>query len=141
MQPRRPFPWKAKVQWTWNGLVLWLDASCLSTIELDDNARVIRWEDRSGKDHHASQAKPSNRPEYHKEAWGGKPALVFNGAEHLTCPFVPAEGANPRTVVVVLQAFSAVGRNHIFHYGTSDEGTAYGLSFDNGNLESNYWHP
>ncbi len=134
------FPLESQGPVDMEGLVLWLDASRLSTIELDGNARVIRWTDRAGKDHHASQAEPANRPEYHEKAWGGKPALIFNGInEYLTCPFVPAEGAAPRTVVVVFQASSAIGRDHIFHYGTSSEGSAYGLSFDNGNLESNYW--
>lgn|GEM_PF-571755 len=122
------------------GLVLWLDASYSSAIELDSNARVIRWTDRTGKDHDASQAEPSKRPGYDEKAWDDRPALIFNGInEYLTCPFVPAVGADPRTVVVVFQAFSAIGRNHIFHYGTSSEGFAYGLSFDNGTLESNYW--
>ena len=122
------------------GLSLWLDASYSSSMKLDDNGKVIQWADRSGKDHHASQAEPSKRPEYRKEAWDGKPALVFNGInEYLTCPFVPASGADPRTIVIVFQALSAIGRNHIFHYGTSSEGSAYGLSFDNGTLESNYW--
>ena len=123
-----------------NGLNLWLEASCLSALDLDDNGKIIQWADRSGKDHHATQTEPSKRPEYHKEAWDGKPALVFNGiSEYMTCPFIPAEGATSRTAIVVFQAFSAIGRNHIFHYGTSSEGLAYGMSFDNGKLESNYW--
>lgn len=123
-----------------DGLVLWLDASHQPGIDLDDDSGIIRWIDLSGSGHHASQMNLVNRPEYHKEAWNGMPAIIFSGAnEYLTSPLVPATGANPRTVIAVFQASSAIGRNHIFHYGTTSDGSAYGLSFDNGTLESNYW--
>ena len=64
-------------------LELWLRAD--RGVDCDDQGRVISWRDvanseRAAADsHHASQANPKRRPELVAAAWGGKPAVRFNG--------------------------------------------------------------
>lgn len=47
-----------------SNLVLWLDAADASSMALDAAGNITQWNDRSGRDHHATQATDNNRPEY-----------------------------------------------------------------------------
>ena len=61
-------------------LALWLDADDASTITLNGST-VSQWDDKSGNDHHATQATASNQPTYTPSGLNGKPVLTFDGTD------------------------------------------------------------
>jgi hypothetical protein len=62
-------------------LVLWLDASDLSTIVKDANKYVSRWSDKSANNNHANQSSSVDMPLYNNISMFGKPGLVFDNDE------------------------------------------------------------
>ena len=93
-------------------LALWLRAE--HGVQTDKNQRVVAWQDlavgpnRLSND--AFQPDPKSRPEYVLSAFGGRPAIRFDGtAEYLTT--TPMTTSDNQTIVVVFQhgAFTGVG--------------------------------
>lgn len=74
------------------GLVMWVDASDSSTLFKDaqendpvtsGNQNVGLWKDKSGHDHHFSQARNDARPVFVKKGIGGKPSIMFDTSQSL----------------------------------------------------------
>lgn len=61
-------------------LALWLDAEDTSTITLNGSA-VSQWADKSGNNRNFSQAISTSQPIYNLTAFGGMPALSFDGID------------------------------------------------------------
>jgi len=59
---------------------LWLDAEDASTITLNGST-VSQWADKSGNNRHFSQATAASQPAYNLTAFGGRPALSFDGVD------------------------------------------------------------
>jgi hypothetical protein len=108
------------------GLVLWLDASEVQTIEPavrrgGPETRVITWRDLSGRGHNATQTDPARQPVWSAKAFDGAPGVVFSGGQTLQVP-MPCGQAG--TILVTLRP-KAVGnmrflgcyRNHGEHVG------------------------
>lgn len=57
---------------------LWLDAADASTLTVTNNA-VSEWRDKTGHNHHASQATGALQPAYNASAVNGKGSLIFTG--------------------------------------------------------------
>lgn len=83
------------------GLVLWLDASRGAA-----GPQVARWEDQSGKGHHAEQSADQHRPVLVPSALGGLPAVRFDGKDdylhNTTADLVPP--GHPRTILIAGRA-------------------------------------
>jgi hypothetical protein len=94
-------------------LELWLDGSDRSKMFdattggslVADSAGVARWEDKSGKGHHATQDTANNRPTVLANAYQGRSALSYDGSNDvLTSSFNPSVFLNsPFTLVVVFE--------------------------------------
>lgn len=63
-----------------SGLLLWLDASDSSTVINDGSGYVMRWEDKSGNNYHATQSTSASRPTLNSNALNGKAAIRFDGS-------------------------------------------------------------
>lgn len=66
-----------------DGLLLWLDASDESSVEIDDNARINRWNDKSGQGCHATTDGADRGPELGGDVLGGHPVARFSGSQCL----------------------------------------------------------
>ena len=64
------------------GLKLWLDASDSSTITHSSNA-VSQWNDKSGNNHHVSQATADKKPTTDSSLLNGLNTLNFDGSDYL----------------------------------------------------------
>ncbi len=65
-----------------DGLLLWLDASSVSTVD----GRVVRWSDAGGGRYTAEARQASHAPEVLADALAGKPVVRFRGAQWLEVP-------------------------------------------------------
>jgi len=87
-----------------SGLVLWLDASDISTLRADATGRVERWADKSALGSHATQSAETARPRLVAAALGGRPALRFDGGSFLNLGRPESlcfQRGRPFTIVVV----------------------------------------
>lgn len=66
-----------------DNLLLWLDASDTSRIETNGDARIDKWNDKSGKDCHATVDGTDGGPELVQDALGGRPVARFSGSQCL----------------------------------------------------------
>lgn len=81
-------------------LKLWLKADSLS---LADGSQVASWADQTTNGNDFSQATSSRRPLWIANGLNGKPVLRFDGTDDfLSSSFLPATGANPRSVTMVI---------------------------------------
>ncbi|MFJ2484743.1 family 16 glycosylhydrolase [Pseudomonas sp. NPDC087639] len=62
------------------GLVLWLDADDASTMTLDTQNRIKRWNDKSGKSNHATVDNAASPPQRMANALNGHSVVRFSGA-------------------------------------------------------------
>jgi hypothetical protein len=88
-------------------LQLWLKSDAGLTF---DSNGVSRWEDESGRGHHAEQANQNRRPALIGHAIGQRPALRFNGVDHdlaLSGPSYDAAGSITALTVCALVRSSA----------------------------------
>ncbi len=63
-------------------LALWLDADDASTITLNGST-VSQWSDKSGNNHHVTQATAAAQPTYEAAAFQGKPTLSFDDTDDM----------------------------------------------------------
>ncbi len=66
-----------------DSLLLWLDASDTSRVETDVDARIDKWNDKSGKDCHATVDGTDRGPELVQDVLGGRPVARFFGTQCL----------------------------------------------------------
>ncbi|MBC8874346.1 MAG: hypothetical protein H8E44_33340 [Planctomycetes bacterium] len=64
-----------------DSLLLWLDASDESSTKTGDDARVSVWNDKSGKDCHATVDSADGGPELVQDVLGGRPIARFSGSQ------------------------------------------------------------
>lgn len=105
------------------GLVLHLDGDQLG----DVGAAIATWTALVGSD--ATQGTGGARPVV--SDWDGeRKAALFAGADFLNTTVVPATGADPRTLIVVVRnaGVSGASYDHVVQYGTLDTQRAYGLT-------------
>ena len=87
------------------GLVLWLDAADASTMTLDAQNHVRRWNDKSGKSSHATVDDGASQPQRIANALNGHSVVRFSGVSGLLGkPIRTAKG--PVTVLVVSRRLS-----------------------------------
>ena len=87
-----------------DGLVLWLDADSEDSLTTDDDGRVSRWADRSGKGNDAAQPQAESRPRWETYALGGRPVVHFDGKRFLNLGRAAAldfKPGKPFTIAVV----------------------------------------
>ncbi len=77
------------------GMVLWLDADHEGSLSQDDDGRVSRWADRSGKGNDAVQPQAESRPRWETYALGGRPVVHFDGKRFLNLGQPAGLGFNP----------------------------------------------
>jgi hypothetical protein len=81
-------------------LLLWLDAADSLTLELDEDARIRQWRDKSSNGLHASVEDTGHRPRIIETALHGRPLVRFSGAEWLEVPSKADLGAEYTLVFV-----------------------------------------
>jgi len=108
-------------------LEVWLDASGAAAIEKDDAGLVSTWLDKSGKARHARQAAAQHRPQYSADAFGGKPALVFD--EKRMTRLELADLSDKQITATIFVVFSnpkpGAPRNHHARLFTASDGKGY----------------
>jgi len=103
---------------------------------------ISTWADQSGSANNFSAgtalSNTINTPLFLPNAWRGFPGVYF-GATKMTSAYVPATGANARSIVYVISNTIYAGntRGTVATYGTTTANQAYGL--DNTNSGANYF--
>lgn len=83
------------------GCILWMDANQESNVDGD---LIATWSDRSASNNDAVQATGGNKPTFRENVFNGKPALFFDGGDHLTLGTNIT--ADPATVIIVANQFA-----------------------------------
>lgn len=82
------------------GLVLWLDAADASTMTLDTQNRLKRWNDKSGKSNNATADDGASPPQRMANALNGHSVVRFNGVSGFLGKTIRA-AKGPVTVLIV----------------------------------------
>jgi hypothetical protein len=90
------------------GLALWLDAADKTTVDIEANATVSAWRDKSPHKRMALPALPGGSVKWVQDAASGKPVMRGNGTGSLRVADLKGE-PKPVMVFVVSQALEAAG--------------------------------
>jgi hypothetical protein len=109
------------------GLVAWFDAAEAATIQMDSDARVSKWKDKSGCGRHAVQESTAFRPTMAATGLNGRPALRFNERAHtrLEVPDLAPGKADVTVVAVISNPKPGLPQNHDARIFTASNGQSY----------------
>lgn len=122
-----------------NGLVMWLDASDMSSLfqtadgtepVVAGNQPVGQWQDKSGNDNHFLQSRQEACPRFVKTGIGGKPSVMFDTRQSLS---LTGNFPAPVTVIYVVRqtggannrVLSAVANNWLLGYWSGAKNQAF----------------
>lgn len=113
------------------GLWQWLKAD--AGITKDGSNFVSAWADQSGNGRNMTQSTVGIKPKWTAASSfdGLLPCLDFDGDDYLDGGAIgPASGTNSRCIMVAMTSLgiSGSGYNHVLHYGTDQDGQAYGMT-------------
>jgi len=112
-------------------LALWLDADDASTIT-ESGGSVSQWDDKSGNNHHVSQATVSLQPALSAAAQNGKDAISFSSDRLATSGNFPVSGDAAFSIFVAYKKGATAGAGSVLGWGfTGAAATAAGLYDDN----------
>jgi len=113
------------------GLWQWLKAD--AGITKDGSNFVSAWADQSGNGRNMTQSTVGRKPKWRAGSSfdGLLPCLDFDGDDYLDGGAIgPASGTNSRCIIVAMPSLGieGTGYNHVLHYGTDQNGQAYGMT-------------
>lgn len=125
------------------GIEQWLDASDASTLYdattggslVAADGGVGRWEDKSGKARHATQATANNRPQRKTQAIGGLDALLFDGSNDVLS-LASYTISQPFVTISVVRHATASGGPHFIYDAPSGSNRSF-LNHGPGGASSN----
>ncbi len=95
-------------------LLLWLNASDLTTLKINNDMRVSRWSSKAAKGEHRLTSSGAQQPLYVAKVLGGKATLRFDGVDDVLRDTSFGRSAQAWTVVLVVTPRSNAG-NGQFH--------------------------
>lgn len=106
-----------------DGLVLWLDAAAPGSVETDGEGRVLKWRDRSGREHHARPFHPRRLCRFAPDTLNGLPVVRGDGVAFLVAgPLRDTRG--PVTAFVVARGLEPAGPPWQRILSASEEGAS-----------------